>query len=118
MLPRLGHDAFVGRDHEHHDINAAHAGEHVLDEAFVAGNVDDAEAAAAGQVEGRESEVKGDTAFLLLPQAVGVSAGKGLDESGLSVVDMSGSAEDDVFHGFNFATNLHEFSRINKRKRR
>ena len=98
VLAGLGHDAFVRGDHEHHDVHAADAGKHVLDQPFMAGNVHDAEAVAAGKVEGREAEVKGDAALLLFLEAVGVRAGEGLDEGRFPVVDMSGCAEDDVFH--------------------
>ena len=35
--------------------------------------------------------------FLLL-EPVGVDVGEGLDEAGLAVVDMTGGAEDDLFH--------------------
>ncbi len=55
VLARLGHDAFIGGDHEHDDIDAADAGKHVLDEPFMARHVHDAEAVAAGEVQGRES---------------------------------------------------------------
>ncbi len=51
-----------------------------------------------GKVEGREPEVEGDAALFFLLETVRVSAGEGLDEARFPVVDMSGSAEDDVFH--------------------
>ena len=44
VLARLRLDGFVGGDHEQHQVDAADAGEHVLDEALVAGHVDEAEA--------------------------------------------------------------------------
>ena len=43
MLAGLGHDAFVGRDDEQRRVDAADAGEHVLDEVDMAGHVDDAD---------------------------------------------------------------------------
>ena len=43
MLARLRLDGFVGGDHEQHQVDAAHAGQHVLDEALVAGDIDEAE---------------------------------------------------------------------------
>ena len=46
VLARLRHDAVVGRDDQQHEVDAADAGEHVADEALVAGHVDDADAAA------------------------------------------------------------------------
>ena len=74
------------------------SGEHVLDEPFMTGYVDDAEAVAVGKVQGREPEVERDAALFLFLQAVGVRAGEGLDQGRFPVVDMSGSAENDVFH--------------------
>ena len=44
VLARLRHDRIVGGDDEHGQVDAGGAGEHVLDEALVAGHVDDAEA--------------------------------------------------------------------------
>ena len=99
VLARLRHDRVVGGDDEHGQVDAGGAGEHVLDEALVAGHVDDAEAEVA-QVEGGEADVDGDAAGLLLGQAVAVDAGEGLDERGLAVVDVAGGAEDQVaWHG-------------------
>ena len=50
MFARLRHDRIVGGDDEHGEVDAGGAGEHVLDEALVAGHVDDAEAdTAAGR---------------------------------------------------------------------
>ncbi len=40
----LGLDAFVGRNHEQDEIDAADAGEHVAHEALVSGDVDETEA--------------------------------------------------------------------------
>ena len=37
MLPRLRHDALVGRDHQHHQIDADCAGDHGANEALVFG---------------------------------------------------------------------------------
>ena len=43
MLARLGHDALVGGDDEEGQVDAADAGQHVLDEVAVAGHIDDAD---------------------------------------------------------------------------
>ncbi len=42
VFTRLRHDAFVGCDDEQRQVDAAGAGQHVLDEALVAGHVDNA----------------------------------------------------------------------------
>jgi hypothetical protein len=39
VLLALGLPTLVGGHHEHGDVDRAHAGEHVLDEALVSGNV-------------------------------------------------------------------------------
>ena len=83
---------------EEHQVDAADAGQHVLDEALVAGHVDEAEAEAGRELQVREAEIDGDAAALLLFEAVGVDAGEGFDERGLAVIDVAGGADDDVLH--------------------
>ena len=46
----------------------------------------------------RESDVDGDAAAFFFFQTIGVNASQRLDQRGLSVVDMPGSANDDRFH--------------------
>ena len=67
VLTRLRHHPFVGRDNQQGEIDAAHAGEHVLDEAFVARHVDDADLFAAGEREPRKAEVNRETPLFLFP---------------------------------------------------
>ena len=98
VLAGLRLDGFVGRDHEQHQVDAAHAGQHVLDEALVAGDVDEAEPQVGRELQVGEPQVDGDAAALLLFQAVGVDAGKRFDQSGLAVVDVAGGADDDMLH--------------------
>ena len=43
VLARLRHHGFVGRDDQHDQVDAAGAGQHVLDEALVARDVDERE---------------------------------------------------------------------------
>ena len=74
MFAGLGHDAFVGGHHQEGHVDAADAGEHVADEAFVAGNVDDADFLSGGEGEPGEAQVYGHAPFLLLGQTVGVDA--------------------------------------------
>ena len=93
VLARLRHHPFVRRDHQQREVDPAHAREHVLDEALVPRHVDDAHLFAAGQSEPGEAEVDRQPALLLLPQPVRVDAGKGLDERGLAVVNVAGSAD-------------------------
>jgi hypothetical protein len=42
MLARLRHDRIIRGDNQQRDVDSDRAREHVLDEAFVSGDVDDA----------------------------------------------------------------------------
>ena len=94
MLAGLRHHAFVGGDDQQGEVDAADAGQHVLDEALVAGHVDDAHLLAAGQLQPGEAEVDGHAPLLLLLEAVGVDARERLHEGRLAVVDVAGRADD------------------------
>ena len=99
VLAGLRLDGFVGRDDEQHQVDSAHAGEHVLDEALVARHVHEAQAQRGRQLQVGETQVDGDAAAFLFLQAVRVDAGERLDEGGLAVIDVAGGADDDVLHG-------------------
>src|SRR5262249_28299583 len=88
-------DPLVGGDPHHGEIAPAGPGQHVLDEALVAGDVDDFDGEAVGLFEEGKAEVDGDATRLLFRQAVRVDAGQRLDERGLAVVDVAGGADDD-----------------------
>ena len=92
MLARLRLDRLVRGDDEQRAVDAADAGEHVLHEALVAGDVDEADLVVVGEP-ARESEVDGDAAALLLGEAVGVDAGERAHERGLAVIDVAGGAD-------------------------
>ena len=64
MLPGLGHDGFVGGNHEQNKIDSADSGQHVFDELFVTGDIDESDLHIA-EVEMRESEVDRDSPELL-----------------------------------------------------
>src|SRR5262245_44976895 len=98
VLAGLRLDRLVGRDHEQHDVDTTDAGQHVLDEALVARDVHEADAQRGGELQMGEPEIDGDTAALLLFEAVGVDAGEGFDQRRFAVVDMAGGAYDDVPH--------------------
>ena len=87
-LPALG-----GGDDEEAGVDAADAGEHVAEEAHVAGHVDEADRLAVDHAVG-EAEVDRQAAPLLLLEAVGVGAGEQADERRLAVVDVAGGGDD------------------------
>ena len=88
-------DRVVGRHHQQRQVDPGGPGQHVADEAFVAGHVDDPQPELAQHQFGKP-QLDGDAASFLLRQAVGVNAGQGLHQRGLAVVDVSGGAEDQV----------------------
>ena len=89
----LGHNAFVGGDHHGHQVDAGSPGHHVLNEFFVAGNVDDPDQLIARQPQGGKAQVNGDAAALFLLQPIGIGSGQRLDKTRLAVIDMTGCAQ-------------------------
>ena len=102
VLASLRLDGLVGGDHQQHQVDAADAGQHVADEALVAGNIDKADAdrlaRRAGQIQVGKADIDGDAAALFFFQAVGVDAGQGAHQRALAVVDVAGGADNDGFH--------------------
>ena len=79
MLAGLRLDGFVGGHHQHHQVDSAHPGQHVLDEPLMAGYVDEAQPQIGCQLQMGEAEIDGDAAPLLLRQPVCVDAGERFD---------------------------------------
>ena len=94
MLERLGHDALVGIDDQQQELHAGRARKHVVQEALVSGNVDDAAFHAVVEAQVRETEVEGHAAQLLFDQTVGVGSGERGDQRRLSVIDVPGRPDD------------------------
>ena len=67
MLLGLRHHAVVGRDREQHQVDAVRPGQHVADEALVAGDIDDAGAGAVGKIQVREPQIDRDAPAPFLP---------------------------------------------------
>ena len=97
VLARLRHDRLVGRHDQHHEIDAADAGQHVLHEPLVAGHVDEREGDVVDRLV-REPEVDGDAARFFLFEPVGVGPGQCAHERALAVIDVSRGADDDGLH--------------------
>ncbi len=77
------------------EVDARGTGDHVVDEALVAGHVDEADAAAAvGLRQVGIAQLDRDAARLFLLQPIGVHAGKRLHQGCLAVVDVSGRSDD------------------------
>jgi hypothetical protein len=75
------------------------AGQHVADEAFVAGNVNHARARAIGQGEIGEAEIDRNSALPLFLETIGLLAGQSANERRLAMVDMAGGADNRVNDG-------------------
>ena len=93
----LRHDAVVGGNGKEHQIDAVRARQHVLDEALMAGNVDNSGEIAVAEIELGKTQIDGNAALFFFLEPVGVLAGQSFDQAGFTVVDMSGGA-DDVRH--------------------
>ena len=89
VLAGLGHHAVVRGHYEQHQVDGGDAGDHVFDEFFMAGHIDDG----SGIAEMGKADVDGQAARLLLLQAIGIDAGERLDQGGLAVIDVTGGAE-------------------------
>ena len=50
------------------------------------------------QIEMGKTEINGDAAPFLFLQAIGINPGKGLDQRGFAVIDVTGGADDDGVH--------------------
>ena len=98
MLDGLWLDAFVRRDDEHHQANAAESGERVVHEALVPRHVDEADLQVVLDAV-REAQIDGDSTRLLFLPAVAVDAGERRDERRLTVIDVAGGADDETALG-------------------
>ena len=97
VLPCLRHDRFVGGDDEQRQVDAADAGQHVLDQPFVPRDIDEPNAAGTQGHVGK-ADVDGDPAALFLLQAIGVDPRQGFQEGGLAVIDVTGGSDQKVSH--------------------
>src|SRR6185295_18696827 len=97
MLARLRLDPLVRRHDQEHGADPAEPGEGVVQEALVAGHVDESDLQVALAQVG-EAEIDRDAARLLLRPAVAIDAGERPDERGLAVVDVPGGPHHEAAH--------------------
>jgi hypothetical protein len=94
VLTRLGHYAFIRRNHQHHRGNAAGTGKHVPNEERVPWHIHEADAQRRSirrvGVQRSESEIDGDSTPLLFRQPIGINAGQRANKCCLAVIDMAG----------------------------
>ena len=95
-------DPFIGGNYEQHQVDAAHARQHVAHKALVTGDIDEAQpnpaAIGSGEFEVGKPNVNRDAAPFFFFEAVGINAGQGFHQRRLPVIDMSGRADDDGLH--------------------
>ena len=95
MFSCLRLDRLIGRDHQHNQIDARRASQHVFHKALVTRNIDETKVNAVFFEEG-EPEIDGDAASLFFFEAIGVGASESFDERRLAVIDMTGRADDNA----------------------
>ena len=101
MLTRLRHNAVIGRDDEHNDIDAGRTGEHIPHKTLVAGNVDE-RYAFVSRSQLRKPDIDRDTAAFFIRQTVRVNARQRSHKCCFSVVDMTCGSDDNAHLGCSF----------------
>jgi hypothetical protein len=98
VLPGLWLHRLVGSDHQHDEVDAADAGEHVLDEPLVPRHIDESKVDPVDLLVG-EPEIDGDPAGLLFLQPIRIGSRQRQHERALPVIDVPRRADDDRFRG-------------------
>ena len=98
MFPRLRHDPFIRGDDKQDQVHADDAGNHIVDKLFMARNIDDAGTVSVRKVKIGESEVDRYASPLLFLPPVCIAACQSLNQRGLSMVYVPGSAYNNVLH--------------------
>jgi hypothetical protein len=119
MLARLGHYRIVRSNNQKRYVDSNSAREHVLDEAFVTGDVDYAQLKRL-QIEMGKSYVDSNPAPLLLREAVAVDAGQRAQKGSFPMVDVTGSSQNQRvgIHLFQQDSNRHGAQNAKKRERK
>ena len=94
MLAGLRHDAIVGRHNQDNEVDANGAGQHVVNELFVAGHVEKADRGGIGEMLIGKPQIDRDAALFLFRQAVGIGARQRLQQRRFAVVDMPCCTDD------------------------
>ncbi len=98
MLNRLRHNALIQGNHQKHQVDAANTCQHVLHKLLMARYIYDSnmDSGVIGQV--GKSQLNGYSPFLLLLQPVRIRPCKGLYETCLAVVHMTGCSHYYILH--------------------
>ena len=95
VLARLRHHRLVRRHHQQHGVDAVGTGQHVADEALVAGHVHERGHDVPCELDVGEAEVDRDPAGLLFREPIGVGAGERAHQRALAVVDVARRPDDE-----------------------
>src|SRR5215204_1519311 len=95
VLACLRHHTFVGRNNEKNQIDPTRTGEHILYESFMTRNVDESNPDFVA-FHFSEPEIDRYAPLLFFRQTISIDTGQRFDECCLSMIDMTGSADDDV----------------------
>ena len=93
MFERLRHNPVIDGDCQKRKIDPACACEHRVNEALVAGNIDEADRLPRSRGHIGEAQVNRDAAGLLILQPVASDARQRFDQSRLAVIDVTGEAD-------------------------
>ena len=99
VFPGLRHDGLVGRHHQQHRIDSSNAGQHILDEALVAGNVHEAHSQPVAELQAGKAQIDGDPPLLFLFEAVRIHSRQHLDQGAFAMIDMARRPHYNVLHG-------------------
>jgi hypothetical protein len=97
VLARLRLYALVGGNSQENRLNSRRTRQHVLDEAFVTGHIDEAYRSPVRKRKVGETQIDGDATPLLFGQTVGIDSGESAYERSLPVIDVTGSSYNDSF---------------------
>jgi len=93
MLARLRPWPLVGGNDQEQEFHARGTREHIVQKAFVAGNVDNARFNAVIEAQMREAQIERHATQTLFDPAIGIGAGERAHQRRLAVVDVAGGAD-------------------------
>ena len=97
VLARLRHHRLIGGHMQHDEVHTPDTGEHVANEALMAGTSTKERTASCSVVWAKPRSIVM-RALFFLAQTIGIRAGQREDQRALAVIDVAGGAHDDVLH--------------------
>ncbi len=94
MLSRLRHRTIVSRNHEQGCVDASSPSQHVADEPFVTGNIDDMNPVSGRRDQLGEPEIDRHLPKLLFRQPVRIGTRQRAHQRRLAMIDMPGGTND------------------------